>query len=81
MEKQVFEIDSQVAERLLDSGIVKGLSFLAKRVLYAGRVYQKWYTKSEDTYKEIVSAYKALVKKKATGKKKVKARKARKARK
>ena len=54
----VFEISRNIAEKLLESkDKIHLLSFPARRVLYSGRATGKWFTKSENTYNEILYLY------------------------
>ena len=77
-EKKKYHVDQNVVNVLIESGKVKELPFLPKRVVYAGRLYGTAYTVNKDTYALIMKAYEEVLsaKKKADKVKKVASKKA-----
>jgi hypothetical protein len=60
MEK-VYEIDKSMIDVILENKEKMSLlSYPARRVIYAGRVTGKWYTKSKSVYQEILDLHGVL---------------------
>ena len=59
--ESVYEIEKNVVDLILANREKMALlSYPAKRVIYAGRVTEKWYTKSKSVYQEILDLHGVL---------------------